>query len=196
MPEPSPAPAVEASGPSREQALAVGRKLNLARMVRAVNPATSARDLLVPWDDLEAIEGGDFGRVAGKVRLAVLIRAYGNYLGLDGNELAGPWRAEIDRLAPPPEPGRGLRVPMVIISPYAKAAYTDSHPASFNSVLAFIEHTFGLPPMNAQDRRAYDYSHSFDYAQAPLAPVRMVRERIPAWEQRYLAAHPGDPDDT
>jgi hypothetical protein len=48
MPEPSPAPAVEASGPSREQALAVGRKLNLARMVRAVNPATSARDLLVP----------------------------------------------------------------------------------------------------------------------------------------------------
>ena len=108
MPEPSPAPAVEASGPSREQALAVGRKLNLARMVRAVNPATSARDLLVPWDDLEAIEGGDFGRVAGKVRLAVLIRAYGNYLGLDGNELAGPWRAEIDRLAPPPEPGRGL----------------------------------------------------------------------------------------
>ena len=56
MPEPSPAPAVEASGPSREQALAVGRKLNLARMVRAVNPATSARDLLVPCDDLEAIE--------------------------------------------------------------------------------------------------------------------------------------------
>ena len=97
---------------------------------------------------------------------------------------------------PPPEPGRGLRVPMVIVSPFSKPGFTDSHPASFNSILAFIEHTFGIPPMNAHDRRAYDYSHAFDYGQRPLAPVRMVRERIPAWEARYLAQHPGDPDDT
>jgi phospholipase C len=97
---------------------------------------------------------------------------------------------------PPPEPGRGIRVPMVIISPYAKPRFTDSHPASFNSILAFIEHTFGVPPMNSQDRRAYDYAHSFDYRQTPTRPVRLVRVRIPPWEERFLAAHPGDPDDT
>jgi phospholipase C len=96
----------------------------------------------------------------------------------------------------PPDAGRGLRVPMVIVSPYAKPAFTDSHPASFNSMLAFIEDTFGLPPMSSQDRRAYDFSHAFDYSQTPLSPVRMVREHIPSWEARYLTAHPAEPDDT
>jgi hypothetical protein len=72
----------------------------------------------------------------------------------------------------------------------------DSHPASFNSMLAFIEHTFGLPPMSNQDGRAYDYSGSFNYGQRPLsAPVRMVHTRVPEWELRYIAQHPGDVND-
>jgi phospholipase C len=96
---------------------------------------------------------------------------------------------------PPPTAHRGLRVPMVIVSPYGKPGYTDSHPASFNSMLAFIEHTFGIPPMSDQDRRAYDYSRAFDYGQQPLAPVRMVHSRIPVWELRYIAQHPGDVND-
>jgi hypothetical protein len=37
---------------------------------------------------------------------------------------------------------------MIIISPYARAGYTDSSPATFVSMLAFIEHTFGLAPLN------------------------------------------------
>src|SRR5947209_8283908 len=61
-----PLPLAQARGPSREQALAVGRGLHLARVARGIDPATVARDLLIPYRDLEALEGGDFGRVAGR----------------------------------------------------------------------------------------------------------------------------------
>src|SRR4051812_35204412 len=106
MPGARPASPARTRGPGREQALAVGRGLHVARLARDVDLAAAARDLLVPPGELEALEGGEFGRVAGRVRLAVLLRAYGNYLGLDGAGLAGPWTAEIDRLALPPEPER------------------------------------------------------------------------------------------
>ena len=98
-----------------------------------------------------------------------------------------------DHVAPPP--GAGVRVPMVIVSPYARAGYTDSATASFDSILAFVEGTFGLAPLGTGDAGAYGYGEAFDYAQRPLAPARMVVSRLPAWEQRYLRAHPGDPDD-
>jgi phospholipase C len=98
-----------------------------------------------------------------------------------------------DHVTPPP--GAGIRVPMVIVSPYARARYTDRHTATFDSVLAFIEHTFRLSPLAAGDAVAYDYSKAFDFRQAPLPGVRTVVTPIPAWEERYLASHPGDPND-
>jgi phospholipase C len=95
----------------------------------------------------------------------------------------------------PPPAGAGIRVPMVIVSPHVRPHFTDSQPATFDSVLAFIEHTFGLAPLAAGDAAAYDYSGAFDFAGAPLPRVRTVITRIPAWEERYLASHPGDPND-
>jgi phospholipase C len=95
----------------------------------------------------------------------------------------------------PPPNGLGIRVPMVIVSPYARARFTDSGVASFDSVLAFVEQTFGLKPLGRGDGRAYAYADSFDFGQAPLAPVRLRVHRLPAAERRWLAAHPGDPDD-
>jgi phospholipase C len=54
-----------------------------------------------------------------------------------------------DHVAPPA--GLGIRVPMIIISPYAIAGHTDSSVASFMSVLAYTEHTFGLPALSTRD---------------------------------------------
>ena len=91
---------------------------------------------------------------------------------------------------------------MIIVSPYARAGYTDSSPATFVSMLAFVEHTFGLPSLNpcatvgrrnrtcTDDSNAYDYSNAFDFAQAPLAPVGMTRTSVSSVEQRWIAAHP------
>jgi len=96
----------------------------------------------------------------------------------------------------------GVRVPMIIMSPYARAGYTDSSPATFVSMLAFVEHTFGLPPLNpcatvgkkdrtcTDDANAYDYSNAFDFTQDPLAPVAMTRTSVSSAEQRWIAAHP------
>jgi outer membrane protein assembly factor BamB/phospholipase C len=96
----------------------------------------------------------------------------------------------------PPPPGLGIRVPMVIVSPYAKAGFTDSNVASYSSMLAYTEHVFGLAPLYTTDANAYDFGQSFDYTQAPLPPVSMERNPIPAWERRWLREHPPPPDAT
>jgi phospholipase C len=81
-------------------------------------------------------------------------------------------------------PTWGLRVPMFIISPWAKPGFTDSNPATFVSTLAFIEHIFGLSPLHpcakapsphcTDDANSYDYMKAFDFSQHPLGPAKMV----------------------
>jgi phospholipase C len=96
---------------------------------------------------------------------------------------------------PPPSSDLGIRVPLVIVSPYAKPGYTDSTTASYASMLAYTEHTFGLAPLNQVDGNAYDYANSFNYSKPPRGGVRMTSTGIPASERAWLAAHPGAPDD-
>jgi phospholipase C len=97
----------------------------------------------------------------------------------------------------PPNLDMGIRVPMIIISPYAKAGYSDNNVASSSSILAYIEHNFGLSPLTSSDQNAYDYSNSFDYTQAPLGSVKMSSQPVPQWERNYIRTHPvhdpGDP---
>jgi hypothetical protein len=90
---------------------------------------------------------------------------------------------------------QGTRVPMVIVSPYARAGYTDSTHATFASILAFVEQTFDLAPLGINDAEAYPYTNSFNYSQTPLPGIAMVRESISRAEQEYIAANPGIPDD-
>jgi phospholipase C len=99
-----------------------------------------------------------------------------------------------DHVSPPP--GYGIRVPMVIVSPWAKPGYTDSNTASFASVIAFAEHTFNFGPVTAEDAGAYDFSNAFDYSQSPLPPVRMTVDPLPLRERAWLKAHPPAPDPT
>jgi hypothetical protein len=95
---------------------------------------------------------------------------------------------------PPPE-GLGIRTPMVIVSPWAKAGTVDSTQASIASMLAFTEHNFGLPPLNEHDTMAYDYRNSFDFSQAPLAPVPMSRTELSPRAHK-VARHPPKPRGT
>lgn len=43
--------------------------------------------------------------------------------------------------------GPGIRVPMIIVSPYAKKGYVDTTFSDHSSVLKFIEYVFGLPTL-------------------------------------------------
>jgi phospholipase C len=96
---------------------------------------------------------------------------------------------------PPPVSTEGIRVPMIIVSPYAKPGFADSTNATFASMLAFTEATFGLTPLGPNDANAYDYSNAFDYQQTPLAPMPMTQQPISPAELQYLTAHPPNPDD-
>jgi phospholipase C len=61
----------------------------------------------------------------------------------------------------------GFRVPLIVVSPYAKAAYISHNTHDFGSVLKFIESTFDLPSLNYADAPADDLSDCFILTQAP-----------------------------
>jgi phospholipase C len=95
-----------------------------------------------------------------------------------------------DHVAPPA--GDGIRSPMVIVSPYAKAGFTDSQPTTVTGgVLAYTEHLFGLAPLTSLDTDAYDYSGAFDYTQHPLSP-RPLPASAPASRPTATAADEED----
>jgi phospholipase C len=67
----------------------------------------------------------------------------------------------------------GFRVPLVIVSPYAKMGasregYISHVQYEFGSLLAFAEETFGIPKgaLNSSDVRANDLSDAFDFTQS------------------------------
>ena len=97
-----------------------------------------------------------------------------------------------DHVPPPAHtPKLGIRVPMIIISPYARPGYTDNNVASMSSPLAYIEHNFSLSPLSSADRDAYDYSNSFDYTlRSQLGPVKLSSQTIPKKERNYIRTHP------
>jgi phospholipase C len=87
-----------------------------------------------------------------------------------------------DQVPPPVAPDgqqEGPRLPLIIISPYAKHAYTDTTQASYAGVLAYTERTFGLAPLGIDDADAYPFTNAFNYSQKPLKPVHMVIRPIP-----------------
>lgn len=100
-----------------------------------------------------------------------------------------------DHVAPPT--GAGIRVPMLIVSPYAVPQHTDSTPASYASVLAFTETVFGLPSITGTtwDAGAYNYMNSFNFSQAPRPPVKMVSTPITPGMLQAVASSPADPND-
>ena len=65
--------------------------------------------------------------------------------------------------------GLGLRVPLIVISPFAKRGYVSHRRHEFGSILKFTEKVFGLPEIGTTDRRADDLSDCFDFSQAPAA---------------------------
>jgi phospholipase C len=102
---------------------------------------------------------------------------------------------------PPPHVdsvGFGPRLPLLIISPYARKGYISHTTYEFSSFLAFVEKRYHLPPLTARDRQANEMLDAFNFDQAPLPPVILrthpcpfgpaARERIKRWVNRILEA--------
>jgi phospholipase C len=86
------------------------------------------------------------------------------------------WGGFYDNSTPPQLDYRGLgiRVPCLIISPYAKQGYVDSTQYEYGSILRFIEEVYGLPAGSIgptydgyTDGRATSLDDAFDFTQQP-----------------------------
>jgi phospholipase C len=88
------------------------------------------------------------------------------------------WGGWYDHVPPPYEDydGLGMRVPLLVISPFAKKGYVSHVQYEHGSILRFIEDTFGLQRLAASDTRANSpAADCFDFKQKPRAfvPLRV-----------------------
>jgi len=83
------------------------------------------------------------------------------------------WGGFYDHVPPPKidEYGLGIRVPGLVISPYARQSYIDHKTYSFESWLRIVEERFGVEPMTARDNSALDMIDAFDFHQKQRLPV-------------------------
>jgi phospholipase C len=75
--------------------------------------------------------------------------------------------------------GLGPRVPMLIISPFAKKAYISHTQYELSSVLKFAEEAFGLPSLGQRDATANDTTDSFDFTQTARSPLYLTPRLCP-----------------
>jgi phospholipase C len=76
--------------------------------------------------------------------------------------------------------GYGPRVPVLLISPYAKTGYIDHTVLDFTSMLKFIEQNWNVTPLAERDANANNIVSAFDFNQSPRLPIFFPLTRITA----------------
>jgi phospholipase C len=91
-----------------------------------------------------------------------------------------------DHVAPPEVDAYGLgpRVPMLVISPFAKPGYVCHYTYEFCSVLKFVEERWKLHHLTARDHWANDMRECFEFDQEPTAPFMIpIPPNLPPSQQ-------------
>jgi phospholipase C len=84
--------------------------------------------------------------------------------------------------------GLGFRVPMIVVSPYAKQGSVTHVQYETASVLRFMEDNFGLTPLAKADTRANDPADdptTFDYSQPPRAFKKIAGDEPASYWLRF-----------
>jgi phospholipase C len=85
------------------------------------------------------------------------------------------WGGFYDHVIPPVVDAYGLgpRVPLIVISPYAKPGYLSSVQGEFSSLAKFVLVNWSLPSLGQRDAldSTSDLTDFFDFSQAPIAPT-------------------------
>jgi phospholipase C len=121
----------------------------------------------------------DCGGGYGPSWVAALVNAVGRSKFWDSTAIFvqwDDWGGLYDHVAPPYEnyDGLGFRVPLLVISPYAKQNYVSHVQYETTSVLRFAEDLFGLGRLAAADKRAASPAGDcFDFSQKPRAFIRI-----------------------
>jgi|HubBroStandDraft_6_1064221.scaffolds.fasta_scaffold00532_22 phospholipase C len=64
--------------------------------------------------------------------------------------------------------GLGLRIPALVVSPYARARYISPTHYEFGSILKYIENNWNLGQLGTTDQRATSIIDCFNYLQTPI----------------------------
>jgi phospholipase C len=105
------------------------------------------------------------------------------------------WGGWYDHVAPAQLDAQslGMRVPLIVISPYAKANYVSHVAYETAGLLQFAETVFGVAPLSLADSRALNLSDCFDFSQSPRS-FSSIRKRLKG--RRYIPHPPsGIPPD-
>ena len=92
------------------------------------------------------------------------------------------WGGWYDHVVPPQidSMGYGFRVPLIIVSPYAKHGYISETVHEFSGFLKYTEETFSLPNLGTRDVNADDFADCFDYTQKPQPYTPVAVKLTPA----------------
>jgi phospholipase C len=119
------------------------------------------------------------GSDTGPSWVASLVNAIGESSYWDSTAIVivwDDWGGFYDNVPPPfldNWGGLGFRVPMIVVSPYARETsptqlgYISHTQYEFGSILRFIEDTFSLGRLGTTDQRATSMADCFDFSQAP-----------------------------
>jgi phospholipase C len=134
----------------------------------------------VSWvvpDDVNSDHPGDASDT-GPSWVASIVNAVGESKYWDSTAVIvvwDDWGGFYDHVKPPffdRLGGLGFRVPMLIVSPFAregksKRGYISHTQYEFGSILKFVEHIWGLGSLGTTDSRAANIVDCFDFAQHP-----------------------------
>jgi phospholipase C len=99
-----------------------------------------------------------------------------------------------DHVVPPviDNMGPGFRVPLIVVSPYAKHGYVSHQVYETASLLTFTEKNFDLPNLGTRDVTANDLLDCFDYTQT-VTPYAAIMTKVTA--DMLMREKPSGPPD-
>jgi phospholipase C len=86
----------------------------------------------------------------------------------------------------------GIRVPLVVVSPYARRGYVSHRVTDHTSILRLLEARFGLPALSARDANAWPLTDMFDFDAPPnleppaLPEAEIDPDQFAACEETYF----------
>jgi phospholipase C len=106
------------------------------------------------------------------------------------------WGGWYDHVDPPQidNMGLGFRVPLIVVSPYAKKGYISHQVHEFSGFLRFTEEIFNLPNLSTRDVTADDFADCFDYTQTPQPYLQVPVTFTPDYILHEKLSGPPDND--
>lgn len=106
------------------------------------------------------------------------------------------WGGYYDHVPPPQldNMGLGFRVPVIVVSPYARHGFVSHVTHEASGFLRFIEETFALKSLETRDATADDFQDCFDFTQIPQPYTPVHTDHDAAFFASQAPSGPADDD--